>query len=293
LLTALAGDPHVVPLLALFLFIAWSQCRREGGWTVLVLTWFWVCGMLWVTTILRKPPPPRVYLPMLAFPSALALILGDTLRGCGLRIKFRLPTILATRFDRHFRAIVRRLDVWNTRISWLSKHAMARRATAVAIVALAAFGATSSLSRQIDRRARIRERSQTFHRELAMLASQPEKLFVGWGASVPFELLAPLDNLQGLSNLHMLQLGWTQQCAFHAEMKSRFGVTDLTRDLLSRPEIVLICEQACLRLMVDYIRQHHGIDPPFAQIAPFANVAMFHVPSVEPRVATEPRSTPQ
>jgi hypothetical protein len=278
LLGALAGDPHVLPLLALVAFMALMLGHNKEGQTALLLTCLWVVGMLCAITFLRKPPPPRVYLPMLAFPAALALTLGPALRGSAARSaalwwrwKISIPQF----------AFQKKLSITT------------RRVIPAACVVLAAFGAMSSLSRQLDRRARVYERSQKLHQELAALASQPDKLFVGWATSIPFEVLNPLDSLQSLSHLHMLQFGWTQQCAFHADMKARFGITDLPRDLLDRPDIVLICDQACLRLMVDYIRQHHGIDPPFAQIAPFANAAMFHVPSAESRVASGERPTKQ
>ena len=85
LLSALAGDPHVLPLLALIAFMAMMLGHNKEGQTALLLTCLWVGGMLCVITVLRKPPPPRVYLPMLAFPAALALTLGAALRGSAAR----------------------------------------------------------------------------------------------------------------------------------------------------------------------------------------------------------------
>ncbi len=76
LVGALRQNPQVVPLLAILPLMAWSLRRKKSGLAALLLTCVWICLVLSAATLLRKPPPPRIYLPILSFPAALAI------RGC-------------------------------------------------------------------------------------------------------------------------------------------------------------------------------------------------------------------
>ncbi|HJS07767.1 MAG TPA: hypothetical protein VJ809_08900 [Pirellulales bacterium] len=257
LLSALAGDPHVVPLLVVLPLVTLLLGRNNAAQMTLLFSCVWICGIIGIATLLRKPPPPRIYLPILSFPITLGVFLAAIMprfasRNDSASGPDKSPS---PRHRKHF--------------------ASAQLAVRWACIGLAAFGVVQSLGSQYERGKVNSRRSEAFYQELASIARDPEKLYIVWGACVPFELLRPMDNLKWLSNVRMLLWGWPQQCPFYGDMKRQFGINDVARELADRPDIVLVSDQACLRLLIDYIREHHGREARFEQIAPMAGVAMF------------------
>jgi hypothetical protein len=275
LLSALAGDPHVIPLLVVLPLITLLLGRNNAAQMTLLLTCVWVCGIIGIATLLRKPPPARIYLPILSFPITLGVFLGAILpRSAG--------------ENQSANGANTSPPMRNRRRLWSAQFALR-----LACIALAAIGVVRSLGSQYDRGRLNARRSEVFYHELASIAGDPEKLYIVWGACMPFELLRPTDNLSWLSNLRMLQWGWPQQCPFHGDMKRKFGINDLPRELADRPDIVLVSDQACLRLLVNYIREHHGREARFEQIAPMASVAMFRASGTAHIATSGPHSTPK
>ena len=229
-----------------------------------MITCVWIGAVLCAATLLRKPPPPRIYLPILSFPAGLALFLAG-LRNISPRSS----------------GVARLTDSWVTR----ARKVLTRGHFAVqaSCIACACFAVIDSFGAQLDRSGNKTERSDAFYSQLEKLIAEPDKLYVSWVRSFPCDLLSPWDNLQWLDGLRMVQLGWPQQCPFHADMKRRFGIQDLAGELPDRPDITLICDPACLTLMSNYIRQHHGREVEFERTGQFVNAALARVSRSSPQ----------
>jgi hypothetical protein len=264
--TALADDGHLIPLLALLPLAALLLGRNYTALVTLLVSCLWVCAIVLVATLLRKPPPARIYLPILSFPLGLTVFLGavwpipwrgknpaDTLEPSPPRPK-------------------------GTHRSW------PKTAVQTACVALAAIGVVVGLGTHYARGRDKSERSEAFYRELASIADDPEKLYIVWGASMPYELLRPGDNLQWLSNLRVLQWGWGQQCPFHNDMKLIFGIGDLARELADRPDVTLISDPILLPFLATYIREHHGREVAFERTGQFLTAVVTRAMPASPAV---------
>jgi hypothetical protein len=239
----------------------------------LLLTCVWVCGIVGIATLLRKPPPPRIYLPILSFPITLGVFLSAILpRYAGRNDSARGADSSPSPRNR------KRFASAPVALRWVC-------------ITLAATGVVYSLGSQYERGRVNSRRSEAFYHELASIAQDPEKLYIVWGACMPFELLRPTDNLQWLSNLRLLLWGWPQQCPFYSDMKRQFRINDLPRELADRPDIVLVSDQACLRLLINYIGEHYGREARFEQVAPMASVAMFRA-SGTAHIANSGANTP-
>jgi hypothetical protein len=127
-------------------------------------------------------------------------------------------------------------------------------------VLLGIYAATLNLSEQYQRGRQQRRLSNRFYEEFARIQPTQDTLYVCWGVSLPFELIRPTDNLQTFANFRSLHMGWPQQCPFHEDMKERFDVPYLTRQLYERPNIVFIAHPACLALYANYVREHYATE---------------------------------
>ncbi|HJS07766.1 MAG TPA: hypothetical protein VJ809_08895 [Pirellulales bacterium] len=271
LLSVLADDRQIVPLLALIPLLAFVLRRNAAAQTTLLLSCAWVIAIVLVTTVMRKPPPPRIYLPVLSFPLGLAVLLGAMLPACASETQPTSPDPAspAPQRRKQFPITLR-----------------------FACMALATIGVISCLAGQYKRGRQNYARSEVFYHELAKIAQNPHQLYIAWGTGMPFELMRPTDNLQWLSNLRMVIWGWTQQCPFHRDMKSRFGASDLPRELTSRPDITLICHPTCLPLMKNYIREHHGREIDFESAGQLLTSVLARAVPAAPTVIASQHNSP-
>jgi hypothetical protein len=273
LLRGLADDRQIVPLLAILPLLAFVLRRDIVAQRTLLLTCVWVVAIVLVTTVMRKPPPPRIYLPVLSFPLGLAVLLGALLPALA---SAKDPTSdgppsPTPRWRRRFPIQVR-----------------------FACIALATIGIASCLWAQHKRGRQNYAKSEVFYHELAKIAKDPNQLYIVWGVGMPFELMRPTDNMQWLSNLRMCIWGWTQQCQFHRDMKARFAASDLPRELPDRADITLVCHPACLPLMANYIREHHGREVVFEHTGRLlTSVLARAMPTSPPVLASQKNPPPQ
>jgi hypothetical protein len=275
LLTALAGDAHLIPILALLPLAALFLGRNQTALVTLLLSCLWVCAIVLVATLLRKPPPARIYLPILSFPLGLAVFL-EAVWPTSRRGKHPLPTEAPSP--------LRPRGTSSARV---------RLAVQSACIALAGFGVVEGVGRHYDRGQINAERSEVFYRELESIAGDPDKLYISWGASFPIELLRPTDNLQWLANLRNLSWGWSQQCPFHDDMKLVFGLSDVARELADRPDVMLICDPVCLPLLATYIREHHGREVAFERTGKFLTAVVARAVPATPAIIASQKKPPR
>jgi hypothetical protein len=275
LLKALAGDAHLIPILALLPLAALFLGRNQTALVTLLLSCLWVIAIILVATLLRKPPPSRVYLPALSFPLGLAVFL-EAVWPASLRPKHSPPP-KAPSLLRPTRAPSPRVRI----------------AVQSACIALAGFGVVNGVVRHYDRGRTKAEQSAVFYRELEAIAGDPDKLYITWGASFPIELLRPTDSLQWLVNLRNLSWGWSQQCPFHDDMKLVFGLSDVARELADRPDVMLICDPVCLPLLATYIREHHGREITFERTGKFLTAVVARAVPASPAVIASQKKAPR
>jgi hypothetical protein len=271
LLRGLADDRQIVPLLTLLPLMAFVLRRNKVAQATLLLTFGWVCGIVLVTTVMRKPPPPRIYLPVLSFPLGLAALLAAM-----------LPALTSEKPPPY-------VDLTPP---WSRRRKRFPITVRFACMALATIGLVSCLAAQYKRGRQNYAKSEVFYHELAKIAQDPHQLYIAWGTGMPLELMRPTDNMLWLSNLRMCIWGWTQQCAFHRDMKARFGASDLPRELAGRPDITLICHPTCLPLMKNYIREHHGREVAFESTGRFLTSMLTRTVPASPAVIASQKNTP-
>lgn len=233
---ALKADKFLWPLLSLLPLSCLVLRRRVAGQFIVALTFIFVAAVVFALVAYRKAPPPRVYYPLVAFSPLLAIFLGAQFK-----IVDRVPGVPG-----RFRAIVARLGR-------LTHPLVVGSAAGVAL-----FGLFSHIDGQRERITVLKQRRAKFYSELKPLVHDPSKLYVWWGAAMPVELLKPHDSLVWAANHRALHMGWPQQCPFHQDMKARFNITRMTRDLVGRPDVVLVSHPICLSLFAEYEREHFG-----------------------------------
>ncbi len=241
-ITEVARDRRLIPLLCLLpvLYLALGKSRRVHA--AVLLTVVFVVALITATIILRKPPPARVYLPVLAFPSALALFCSAWhARGSTSNANPHASTLTGS-------------WQWN-RVGWSFVVSLS--------VMLGLYAGILNMLEQYDRGKQRRRQSNHFYEQLARLDPRPDNLYVCWGAAMPFEHIRPIDNLQWLAGFRALHMGWPQQCPFHDDMKERFDVPYLARQLYERSNVILIAHPACLKLYANYVREHFSTEISF------------------------------
>jgi hypothetical protein len=294
--TEITAERRLVPLLCL-LPITYLALGRSWRVHIAVLaTIVFVVVLILATAILRKPPPTRVYFPALAFPSALALFCSVwPIRGSSTAVARALTPPLSTRFLRtalregylsgepgleSFPPTAARL--WNgSRIAWSFVVSLS--------VLLGIYAATFNLSEQYQRGRQQRRLSNHFYNQFAEFQPQEDTLYICWGVSLPFELIRPTDNLLGFSSFRSLHMGWPQQCPFHEDMKERFGVPYLPRQIYERSNVVFIAHPACLPLYANYVREHFATEIRFETFGQISTAVLARAVPVEAdAIASQP-----
>lgn len=200
-------------------------------------------GLIVAMTVWRKPPPSRVYMTLFAFPLAFAIACSHVRSGWG-------GGAAAWRRWRQQR--------WGGLAG--RRPTMAALAAATAMVGLGLWAVGNSVSMQYTRSRENLNRSREFWAAFASLRVRPDQLYIVWGYDFAFEQLRPTDSLWGMRDYRMLLMGWPQQAPFHREMKQRFGLDNLLRDLIGREDVFFIASSDCTPLIKTYAREHFQME---------------------------------
>ena len=195
-----------------------------------------VALLLVAIALLMKPPPARTYVPALAFPLALAMVLP--------------------RNERRPAKAERELSISDW-FAWGAPQPGLRFAlVATLLMATAAVGMHGvRLTRKGRKTAAARE---DLARYTQQLGPQDDLLFVTWASSYPFELISPLDNLRSFEHFHIFSLSWPQTAPWQQELKRRFQVTDILRAFYERSDVRMIATKDLWPLYAKYVEEHHG-----------------------------------
>lgn len=220
--------------------------RRRGNYLVVGVSLATAVALLGYLIVFRKEPPPRVFLPILAFPLLICIFTAQFSR-------------------RWFAQGAPRLRLW---FKWgAGELSQARGFTGqpyrwlvnCAVVLLVVGTAIHTYTQY--RRGRERLKEQRYYREIlaAMKTeSDRERLFVCWSSCFPYESLAPLGRQAELNGVRFLALGWPQRTPFSERMKAHFGITDLAKSLYTREDIFQVSHKFCMSLLGTYVQEHYN-----------------------------------
>ncbi|MDX1965378.1 MAG: hypothetical protein SFX18_19690 [Pirellulales bacterium] len=232
------------------LLLAWPLAlffveRRRMNFVVIAAAAGMAVALLCYLIVFRKTPPPRVFLPILAFPICVTLFYSHW----------------RTRFYAQGKP---RLWLW---IRWGETHSTAKRGMSLqpyrvlanCLVGLVIVGLTVHVYTQYRRgRERIKERRLYQEVLTAMKAdNQQERLFVCWSSCFPYEAMGPLSSQRELAGVRILALGWPQRTPFNERMKAHFGIRDLAREMCSRDDLLQVTQPICLQLLGPFIEEHY------------------------------------
>ena len=199
-------------------------------------------GLIVYLILFSKTPPSRVYVPVLAFPLAVAACLAHG-------ASFLPPE----RFRTWIRVLFSQPAGWRRALRIpLTKYA--------AVVVLLLLGAAVFKGTYHQyRRSRERNKASTqLYDLLAQIKPADDRLFVCWAATFPYEALRPFETLESMAGLRLLVLGWPQNTPLHQRMKDHFGIGDLAEAIFRRNDLYLIAHPYYLGLYERYVREHFG-----------------------------------
>jgi len=201
--------------------------------------------LLGVLAIATKPPPSRVYVPLLAFPLTVALLAAG----------HSAASAVATGFS------TQRKETQTTTTYWLGTFHTAApgyRATVLVTTTLVIVAVCMGLSRQYRRSVKAVAARNALAQYMQEISPSEDQLYVTWASSFPFEAISPFDNLESFASFRVLSLSWPQATPIAEDMKRAFAIDDLPRALHERPDVRLIAEDALLPLYATYVREHYG-----------------------------------
>jgi hypothetical protein len=74
------------------------------------------------------------------------------------------------------------------------------------------------------------------------LKPKDNQLFITWGSAFPYEKVDAFD-VDFLKHFHTISLAWFQRTPVTEAEMSRFGLKNLSRDLVDNPKVFVICNQ--------------------------------------------------
>jgi hypothetical protein len=199
-----------------------------------------IACVIWI----KKVPPQRVFLPLMSFPLAAALLSFAWRRD-------ERPAAADSRLrDRRASASIGAL--------WQRQAVSHRVATVLLVVAIVMSGLRQ-----------LRQSSLVQHDRLALqgflhdVRTGGRKLYVSWEAALPYELYSPFDALNSWSGVPLLSLAWPQRTPCHEAIKRQFGISNLARALYERGDIVLIATDEHRDLFAKFAQEHFGDEVSF------------------------------
>lgn len=229
--------------LALPFFLASVDRARHARWTVIGCT-IMAVGLVVFLTWNNKVLPTRVYFPILSFPLAVALLFPAR--------STKVSTLLFAREPKGEGRIFHALIRWRAQPPW----------TRVVVVCLL-VGIVMGGFRHCRRSMLVHRDRCALQAFLVDLRPQSRKLYVCWGATMPFEMISPFDSLASWSHISLLNLVWTQRTPWQEEIKRRFGISNLAQAMYERDDIILVAAQTDRALFTTFAKEHFGTEVEF------------------------------
>lgn len=224
-LSRILGDSWVegtLPLVLLLLVtLSWRGAAAAGSG---LLVWL---GALFYFLNFAKPPPERVYLPVVCglLHGVAFLARPGALPPVGLRPRWPVTCLRQA------------LVLWAIGLGLLN------------LGPLAAAG--------VEREAKAAHLKRTIRR----LSPRPDELYVVLANHFPYEDIQPFGDFRFMRGLRML--GTYHNSPFNKTRMEEFGVTDVYRSLYERDDVYLISTERVNRWLAAAIQNHHGVEVEF------------------------------
>jgi hypothetical protein len=229
-------------------------------------------SLLVILAVTKKSPPERVFFPLLSFPLATSLLsfawrsdqkdANSAIAADGMYLKW----------------------LWS-RSTWLRQPLRVRVILVLMIVAT-----VMGVYRQARRSSHVHRDRVVLERFLRDVRPSSENLYVVWGWALPYELVSPLDSLGRWSGASFLSLSWNQGAPWHEAIKRRHGISNLSRAICERNDVVLVAMEEDRTLFATFAKEHFGDDVEF--VASFTDkkfaAGRFHPRSTKAQTATKP-----
>jgi hypothetical protein len=252
---ALLSDRSVIAfLLALPNVLILVDPRGQGRFAVLV-SLAMALFLILAITLYCKVPPTRVYLPIMSFPLAVAVLYA----GPGLS---RARTQPPGRDEREQPPAAAQLAP-----GWRWIPLPATRGGAV-ILALLLVAMAMSTYKQVRRSVQARQRHQEVLTWLEYARPNRDKLHVIWGDPLPLESTSPLDSLDAWAEVRFLSLAWMNWTPFNEQIKRDHGFTRLGEALCHRDDIILVALPRHIQLYQKFMAEHFGVETEFVASQP-------------------------
>ena len=202
-------------------------------------------GLVMTIGLNNKVPPMRTYFPLLSFPLAVLLMLPSGRRNSSNATHAAQVAVPGR--------------------PWPLNHWLAQPHKVRVAIALLLVGVCMDIYRQGRRSVRVHRERQALEAFVAEARSDSDKLYVCWEAALPFELLSPLDSLNGWNGISLVNLTWTQRTPWQDAIKRRFGIDDLARAICQRDDIVLVATPLHRDLFERFAREHYQAELQFVE----------------------------
>ncbi len=140
---------------------------------------------------------------------------------------------------------------------------MARPPWARPVMISLVIGIVMGLHHQCRRSVLVHRDRSAFQNFLAELHPSGRELYVCWESAMPFELISPFDNLRSWSQIHLLNLVWTQRTVWQDDTKRRFGISSLAQAICERDDVILVATPAHRALLATFAQEHLQFDVEF------------------------------
>lgn len=206
--------------LLFMVFIVWPPKNRLA-WMALMASGGIALAVYYGIATTNRPPPFRVWLPVLALISIIAAVLcarNDTKRYYIPREKIPNKTVFGSM---------------------------------LVILVLAHVISISEISQKMR---------MTLNQNIEAFGPNPDELYVIWSDALPLQLIIdPLRAQPRLKNFAALQLGVGQHEPTVQKQLAHFGIRDLYTALFNRGDIYLIAYSHDLPLLEAYIKEHYNL----------------------------------
>jgi len=207
-------------------------------------------GILLAIALLRKAPPERVFMPILAFPW-LVLInsIGMYPRNDEPKTISRIIQCLRTAWQ---------FKNWSWSYPGWSKQLMLRTVTI-----LLAIGLSANISKLHSKGKHNTKNVIHYNEILADLRSagnEPERLILTLAADFPFEYKPALFGKDDCSGLRIYSVGWLQRTPHAERMKQHFKIQSLGQALADKHDMLLIMNSSSYCVLMQYLADHYSDD---------------------------------
>ena len=224
-----ASHPRVVPAFPLALLLLLGLGRR--GWIALGAAAFVWLGALFYFLNFAKPPPDRVYLPVVA----------GALWACAFLARRDVLPPQRPLFGRWPRTTLRQ-----------------------ALVGAALVVGAMNLNALWRDGQRTRERAVELRAAIERLAPRPDQLYVIFGGEFPYDSILPFEDVGFIRP--MRSLGTLHNSGFNKRRMREFDITDVYTALYERPDVLLVSTDELNSWLAESVRRHHGVELVFERV---------------------------